>query len=396
MHRLIKTRNTFFWLLFFTLFLGACSKETPDPVLPDPPPPPSGDTGVSLAAVDDDIEQFMTQFNVPGLALAVTKNGKLVYAKGYGKSDKETLTDVDTSDLFRIASLSKFITATGIMKFIESGELAMDDLVFGSGAVLGTDYGTPPYSDRVSAVRVRDLLYHEAGGWGNSSNDPAFAQNSMNVDQLIGWAIDNRPLTSDPGTKYDYSNLGFMILGQVIEKLSGESYTDFIKENVLGPSGVKNMQIAGSKLEDRKPNEVKYYGQSGQNPYGYAPGALTRLGAAGGWIASPIDLLRIMVHIDGFDTVPDILKPSTISVMTTPSNLSVYACGLRVNSSNNWWHGGSLSGTRTWIVRAANGFCWSIVMNTRSLNDNFTRDLDRLVWTAVKDQSTAWPDVDLF
>lgn len=385
-------------LLFFLLLLivASCSKESPQPVLPELPDPEGGDTEVNLVAVDNEIDAFMTRFNVPGLSLAVTKNGKLVYAKGYGQSDKETLEKVDTASLFRIASLSKFITATGIMQLIEEGKLGMHDLVFGSQGILGLDYGTPPYPTRVAQIRVRDLLYHESGGWGNSSNDPAFAQSGMDADELISWAIDNRPLTSDPGTKYDYSNLGFMILGKIIEKLSGQAYPDYIKQHVLQPSGVKNMRIAGTKLDERLPGEVKYYGQNGQNPYGYASGALERIQAAGGWIASPIDLLRVMVHIDGFNTVEDILQPSTITLMTTPSDLSVYACGLRVNSSDNWWHGGSLSGTRTWIVRAANGFCWSILMNTRSLDGAFTQELDRLIWTAVKDQSTPWPDTDLF
>ena len=397
MQILSKINRKYIWVLLLSGFMAACSKETPEPVLPDPPAPPVDENpAMAIDALDQDIAAFMARFDVPGLSLAVTKNGKLVYAKGYGTSDKDTMVPVDTNDLFRIASLSKFITATGIMQFIESGDLSMDDHVFGPGAVLGTEYGTQPYPARVSALTIKDLLHHELGGWGNASSDPAFAQSGMDIKQLITWAIDNRPLTSDPGTKYAYSNMGFMILGQVIEKLSGQDYESYIKEHVMLPSGVKNMEIAGSKLADRQENEVKYYGQSGQNPYGYADGMLARIQAAGGWIASPIDLLRIMTHIDGFSTVPDILKPSTLTIMTTPSDLSVYACGLRVNDSNNWWHGGSLSGSRTWIVRAANGFCWSILTNTRSTDSDFTTALDRLVWPSVKDQSTPWPDVDLF
>ena len=398
MKMLLKIKKHYFWLLFITVFMAACSKDTPEPVLPDLPPPPGGEGNpqVAIAALDNDIAAFMSRFNVPGLSLAVTKNGKLVYAKGYGVQDQEMMVPVDTSNLFRIASLSKFITATGIMQFIESGDLHMNDKVFGPGAVLGTEYGTLPYPTRVSNITIKNLLQHEIGGWGNASSDPAFAQSSLNRKDLISWAIDNRPLTDDPGTKLDYSNLGYMILGQVIEKLSGQDYESYIRENVLEPSGVENMQVAGSKLADRKVNEVKYYGQNGQNPYGYADGMLARIHPAGGWIASAIDLLRIMTHIDGFTTVPDILQPSTLTIMTTPSNNSVYASGLRVNGSNNWWHGGSLSGTRTWIVRAANGYCWSILTNTRSTDSDFTTALDRLVWPSVNDQSTPWPDVDLF
>src|SRR5699024_6074446 len=112
--------------------------------------------------------------------------------------------------------------------------------------------------------------------------------------------------------------------------------------------------------------------------------------------ASAIDLMRIMVRTDGFSTVPDILNQSTIQVMTTSSDLSVYACGLRVNSSDNWWHGGSLTGSRTWLVRTYHGYNWAILMNTRSYDGDFTSALDHLIWSAVNNSGTDWPDVDLF
>src|SRR5690606_34591025 len=112
----------------------------------------------------------------------------------------------------------------GIMRLLESGKLKMTDKVFGPGALLGTDYGTQPYPPYITAITVKNLLQHEAGGWDNSSNDPAFAQSTLNVNQLISWVIDNRPLTSTPGTKSAYSNQGYLILGAIIEKLSGKSY----------------------------------------------------------------------------------------------------------------------------------------------------------------------------
>lgn len=391
----IITYKVYFLLFVGGLFVASCSKDN---VQPDLPTPPEDSVIVTpdISKIDDDIEQFMSRFNVPGLSLAVTKNGKLVYAKGYGYADQENGEKVDTAHLFRIASLSKFITSTGIMKLIDQGQLSMDDKVFGPEGVLGDDFGTTPYPQYITDITIRNLLHHEVGGWGNSSNDPAFTQPSLSLNQLISWVIDNRPLTVQPGTKTDYSNLGFQILGRVIEKLSGKSYVDYLQENILTPSGVKSMQMAEGSLADRKFNEVKYYGQSGQNPYGYSSGVIKRLNSCGGWIASAIDLLRVMVHVDGFSTVPDLLSPSAIQIMTTASPRSNYASGLLVNSSNNWWHGGSLSGSRTWIVRTAKGYNWAILMNTRSTDSEFTSALDKLVWPAVNDAATPWPDIDLF
>lgn len=392
----MKNYRHLFWVLIIVLYAISCSDSTSSgPPLPDPPDPPDP-VEQTIPAIDDEINDFMARFDVPGLSLAITKNGRLVYTKGYGFADEEMAAKVDTSSLFRIASLSKYITSVGIMTLIEEGALSMNDKVFGQGAILGTDFGTQPYPEYIEDITIQDLLHHEAGGWGNSSSDPTFAQPELTVNELISWAVDNRPLTNPPGTAFDYSNLGFQILGRVIEKLSGQSYTEFIQDNVLSPAGVTNMQIAGGTLEERAPNEVKYYGQGNHDPYRYAPGVISRLSSAGGWIASPIDLMRIMVRTDAFSTVPDMLSPSIIQVMTTPSDLSVYACGLRVNSSDNWWHGGGLTGTRTWMVRTYHGYNWAIMMNTRSYDSDFTSAIDGLIWPAVNNSGTDWPDVDLF
>lgn len=393
--------NRYIKLCLLCLLLAACSKKD---ITPPVPPDTQSDTDeeqnlldVDMPVIDTQITNFMALYNVPGASIAVTKNGRLVYAKGYGMANVEALEAVDTSSLFRIASLSKFITSIGIMKLVEDDQLELTDKVFGDDGLLGDTLGSLPYPVHVEDITVEYLLRHEGGGWGNSSNDPAFAQSTLNIDQLIGWAIDNRPLANPPGTNTDYSNLGFMILGRIIEKVSGQSYVDFIEENVLTPAGVTNMQIGASSLAGRKPNEVKYYGQSGQNPYGYNSNTFSRLRAAGSWIASAIDILRIMVHVDGFSTVPDILAPATITTMSTPSTISQYAFGIRISSVNhNWWHGGSLSGTRTWMVRTYHGYCWSILLNTRNTSSAFTTAIDHLIWPAVNSSSTVWPDQDLF
>src|SRR5690606_25844532 len=116
---------------------------------------------------------------------------------------------------------------------------------------------------------------------------PMFAERTLNVYDLISWTLDNRPLVNSPGTKFDYSNMGFSILCRVIEKVSGETYTEFVKENILEPSGITNMTIGSSTLSGRKTNEVKYYGLANANPYGYGDGVIERLDGVGGWIASP-------------------------------------------------------------------------------------------------------------
>lgn len=378
------------------LILSSCSKKTEsDFEYPEVEPP--FEEKSSLASVDEDIAAFMARYSVPGASVAITKNGKLVYARGYGYADKEAFTPVDTASLFRIASLSKFTTATAIMKLVEAGKLTVNDKVFGPGGILGTTYGAQPYGQYITDITVKHLLQHTCGGWGNSVNDPMFQNTSLNVNELISWIIDNRPLTNAPGTVVDYSNVGFSILGRIVEKLSGKSYPDYMMQDIFAPAGIKNMKIAGSTLAERKTNEVKYYGQGSSNPYGYGATTIPRLDACGGWMASAIDLLRLMVRIDGFTTVTDMLQPASLEAMTTPFGTARYGFGLRISTTNNWFHGGSLTGTRTWIVRSAGGYCWCILLNYRTNDDTtFSIDLDKLVWPAVNNAGTKWPDKDLF
>src|SRR5262249_2387157 len=156
----------------------------------------------------------------------------------------------------------------------------------------------------------------------------------------------------DPGDVYSYSNFGFCVLGRIIEKVTAQPYESWVKANILNPVGAKDMHIAGDTLNQRRPNEVIYYGG---NVYGMKK---SRMAAPGGWLATPIDLLSFMVRVDGFGAKPDILTAETIKTMTTGSTANKgYAKGWGVNTSNgNWSHGGSLPGTATLLWRTGDGY----------------------------------------
>lgn len=395
----MKNAFKYFCLLLMSAFLfQACSKKDtykpkPPVIVPPVTPKDTGKVMASIPKVDDDISVFMAKYNIPGLSLAITRNGRLVYAKGYGQADKEKSEEVNTKSLFRIASLSKWFTSAGIMKLIQEGKISMNDKIFGEGAILGTTFGSQPYGPMITDITVEQCLHHTLGGWGNASSDPMFQQSQLNSDDLLSWILNNRPLETVPGTKWAYSNVGFFILSKVIEKVSSKPYETYMKESILLPAGITNMQIAGTTLSARKENEVKYYGT---NPYGYADGVVTRISGAGAWIASATDLMRFMVRVDGFPTVPDILSPETMTIMSSKSSTSEsYACGFMVSSTGNWYHGGTYNGTRTWMVRTTTGFNWTILINMGAIG-NMNSDLDKLIWPAVNDPSTPWTSEDLF
>lgn len=358
-------------------------------------PVASGDTegfkAAELNAMIATAHAFMRKHNVPGLSVAIAKEERLVYASGFGLADRDRNELVTTRHLFRIASVTKPITSATIFRLVEMGKLNLSNRVFGPHGILGTDYGSPPYSPHIDEITVEHLLTHTAGGWQNDDHDPMFSHPAMNHQQLITWTLANQPLEFPPGTHYAYSNFGYCVLGRVIEKLTGRSYDAAVQGLVLQPCRISAMRISGNTLAERAPSEVVYYDQDGSSPYSMN---VRRMDSHGGWLATPTDLTRFLVHVDGFKR--DILRPETIRSMTTASKAnSGYAKGWCVNQYDNWWHMGSLPGTTTVMVRTSGGFCWAALTNTRKSNSTLNADLDHLMWDMVSRIHT-WPSSDLF
>lgn len=367
--------------------LGSCSKKSGGDENPTPPPVTQND----ISSIDNAVAAFMSTYSIPGVSIAITKENKLVYVKSYGKMSASDNTPITNKSLFRIASVSKPITAVGIMKLLEANKLTLDSKVFGAGSILGNDYPSANLA-AVSDLTIRHLLHHTSNAWPNNGSDPMFQQPTYDFNQLIKWTLDNYSALGPRGV-YRYSNFGYCVLGRVIEKLSGKSYEQFIKDEVLTPCGISTMSIGGNTLADRKPNEVLYNGQNGSNPYNMN---VARMDAHGGWIASATDLARFMVRVDGFAGKADILQPATITTMITRSvPSSNYACGWGVNNANHWWHTGGIPGTATEIIRSSTGYCWVILCNSRSTNANFDGALDGLLWPFMT-STTPFQDIDQF
>jgi CubicO group peptidase (beta-lactamase class C family) len=337
--------------------------------------------------IDSKLNAYVSQQSVPGLSIAVAKNERLVFAKGYGYADTSTKAPVTPDSIFRVASISKPITAVAIMELVEAGKLNLDSPVFGAGAILGTTYGTKPYAANVKQITVRQLASHTSG-WSNDGGDPMFMNLSMNQAQLIGWVLDNRPLKNAPGSAYEYLNFGFCVLGRVIEKISGQSYETYVKQAVLSRCGITRMQIGAESQAAKAVHEVTYYGSS---PYSL----LThRMDAHGGWIATPIDLLRMMVRVDGFTNKADILSVPDESAMNTGSTANPgYGLGWIVESTDRA-HNGAMDGCMGFLVRRNDGLSYAVLVNTRAGGDSFAWGLKGVIDSFVA--SVTWPGYDLF
>jgi CubicO group peptidase (beta-lactamase class C family) len=324
---------------------------------------------------------FMEKYNVPALSFAVGYAGEIVHMDSFGLADRERNEPVTPAHRFRIASVSKMVTSATIFSLIEQSRTTLSDKVFGPGSLLSTSFGRPPYSAGIDQITIEHLLTHTAGGWTNADRDPMFAYPNMNHAELITWTLANRPLDHPPGTNNAYSNFGYCVLGRVIEKLTRQSYSDYVRGQILARCGVTDMTIGGNELEQRQRGEVKYYAQGRENPYNMN---VRRMDSHGGWIAQPADIVNFLMHIDGYAKPPNILKPATIQTMTTaPTTSPGYAKGFAINKYGNWWHNGSLPGTSTIAVRTRGGFCWAAFTNTRRPNSYLDLDLDRLNWAMV-------------
>ena len=315
-------------------------------------------------------QSFQRQFRVPAMSVAITRGGRFVYDHAGGMADPQHSIQAQQNSLFRIADLSKPITAVTIFSLIENGKLNLTDKVFGPGAILGTNYGKPPYKTYVADITVDHLLTHTAGGWAADENDPMLHNNGWDQAKLISSTIENVPLTSQPGTQWIYSNFGYCILGRVIEQVTGQPYAAYVQANILGPCGITAMQIARNSERDRASNEVVYIGQYSEEPYKIN---ITRMDSTDGWIASSTQLVQFLDHVAGAPNIPALLKPETINAMTTPTPAypagdARYARGWMVsgNGAGSWWHNGSLPGSTSLMVRNPDGSGSAAICNTRS------------------------------
>lgn len=380
----------------------------------------------NLPAFDGRIEAFQAQWGVPGLGVAVVRDGKLVYARGYGVAVEGTGEPVKATHRFRIASLSKPVTAAAVMQLVEAGMLDLDDPAFDYVDHLDPAPGATP-DPRLEDVTVRHLLEH-SGGWDREvSPDPLFqpyeaaatvgAPAPASPETIIRYML-GRSLDFDPGTRYAYSNFGYTVLGRIIEDVTGMAYGEYMTAHVLAPMGIERMAIGRTRLSERQQQEVAYHdlrGATGESVYpgeGLVPtpyGTFHQesLDAVGGWIASPVDVMRFVTSVDGQANRPDLLGPSAVDEMTARPDLAYwsaspfwYGKGWLVRPSGgdaNWWHDGLLPGTTTFMVRANHGFSWVILANASATDFccAMTAAMDQLMWEAVSAVPT-WPEHDLF
>ncbi|MES2709665.1 MAG: serine hydrolase domain-containing protein [Verrucomicrobiota bacterium] len=390
--------------------------------------------GMPLAAVFDRVmEDYMKPRAIPGGVLAVIRDGRLVFAKGYGWADREKKLPVKPDSLFRLASISKPVTAVAVMKLVEEGRLSLDDKPFGMLNLKPVlEPGKEPDA-RIAGITIRQLLQH-TGGWDrDKSGDPMFRPEltaekagtppPAAQDAIIRCML-GQPLDFNPGERYAYSNFGYCVLGRVLEKLTGQPYDAYLKEKILSAAGARHMRLGATRENDQAPGEVKYYMPAGEKsgsvfpevkekvPVPYGGFFAEAMDSHGGWISSAVDLMRFAAALDDPAHSP-LLKPETFREMYAPppppaarkpdGSLAekFYACGWDVRPNGpkgrtDYTHNGSLPGTFTLLMRRSDGLSWAVLFNQRSGNAKLPDLAISAALHQAADGITDWPAEDLF
>jgi len=366
--------------------------------------------------IDKEANDFLRQWNLAGMTMSVVKDGKLIYAHGFGYSDVEAKQPVTPGQLFRIASVSKLITAVAIMNLVEHKSISLDSKVFGPKAIIKDSIFNKVKDPRLYNITVRHLLAH-AGGWSFRYGDMAF--NSLLLLELNGETgaatmdsycrfIASRKLHFDPGTRSSYSNMGYMFLRKVIESVTGQTYEKYVTNEVLKPIGITDMHIGRSYLSERRFNEVKYYesddnqlvscfdGTGRMVPKQYGGNPIELLGPAGGWIASSIELAKLMVMVDGFKNVPDMLPGNLINQMVENKLFRGPLGWKTVKDNGDWIRTGSMAGTSAIMKRQSNGFSWVVIINSSSWKGPRLPYYVNYMMGKVEHSVKNWPKRDLF
>jgi CubicO group peptidase (beta-lactamase class C family) len=256
-------------------------------------------------AIDDYIHSEMSMRQIPGLALLVVRDGKIVKQQGYGFANVELQVPVKPETLFQSGSMGKQFTAAAVMMLVEEGKVSLDD-------PLTKFFPDAPAS--WNKVKVRHLLSH-TGGFGDYPEKFDFRKD-YTEDELIK-IVEGIPLGFEPGTKWSYSNLGYLTLGVLIHKVAGEFYGDFLQERIFKPLGMSTTRIISEA--DIIPNRSAGYRLTTKQLKNQEwVSATLNTTADGSLYFSVVDLARW----DAALNERKLLKLSSFELMWTPAKLS--------------------------------------------------------------------------
>ena len=372
-----------------------------------------------LHAMDSIMQRYLKRWEIHGAQLAISRHDSLLYARGFGYAEKDRQIPMERSYIMRMASVSKLVTATGIMKLRDMGKIRLSDKVFGPKGILNDTFYVNSIRDkRYFDITVEQLLRHKAG-FTNYAGDAIFSTRYIMQQNHLTTPPDHRTLLRivlrrhlgyTPGTAQRYCNIGYTLLSLIIEKRTGMSYENFMQRYVLNPAGCYDFHIAGNYLKDRRPNETVYYMHSSSVPVPefnnsgrmvvrcYGENDITTALGAGAWVASAAELCRLVASIDGDRIVPDVISPQAVKLMTQEMPDHQFSLGWNFTPRNRpWIRTGSLVGTSALVLRYPDGECWVFITNTSTWKGHkFSQDTMALFEKLRKRFGSKMPKRNMF
>jgi serine beta-lactamase-like protein LACTB len=299
------------------------------------------------AQFEDAVSKFMAGNHAPGVSAAIVENGELVWSEGFGMADLENSVAATSRTLYRLGSVSKPLTSTAAMQLWERGKIDLDAPV---------QKYCPAFPKKEWPITTRELLGHLGGirHYKSDSQDDPEIGNTKHFESVADGIkfFANDPLIAKPGTKFHYSTMGYTLVGCAIEGASGETFVDYLRENVFVPAGMSDTQA--DDLIAIIPHRTRYYSK---NKSGAVVNA-DLLDASykipgGGLISSADDMARFEIAMLN-DTL---LKRATRDITWTPQKTadglqSGYALGWGTSVRDGIFeagHNGSQQGTSTSI-----------------------------------------------
>jgi N-acyl-D-amino-acid deacylase len=370
--------------------------------------------GLGTPVLDQIVSDALKARHIPGAALAIVKDGKLVVARGYGLANSKTNEPVTLDTLFSTASISKTITAVAALRLVDQEKLSLDACVY---ALLEKPrpVGRVAVDPQVEKITLRQLLQH-SGGWNAALHGDVLAQpkkiaklmgekSPLSADAMTRYGL-SQPLDFAPGSASHYSNFSYFLVKRIVEKAARQPYESYVRQQVLAPLGVSDMRLEQVSPGYAAHEAHRYHGDGRE-----VSGGREAIGApAGNWLATVVDLAHFTSATATSGAGAPLLSANARQEMfaVPPPPLGKRKSGAHVGlgwdvvrdgTDGLEYHKiGAAAGVRTYIEHCGKDIDWVLLLNSDGTPDGQKAAVTLLVEQIRRaiDATPQWPDRDLF
>lgn len=309
------------------------------------------------AVIDALVLAEMDRQHIPGLALAVLRDGQPVLSKGYGQATIAPMTTVTDQTVFSIGSLSKQFLAAAIMLLVEDGKIELDEPI--------RTY-LPDAPDSWRAITLRNLMNHSSG---LIREGPGFRPDRIQPDIDVIRSAYAAPLSYPTGERFEYSNLGYFVIAEIISRRSGKAWPDFVKTRLFAPAGMTQADLTSTE----RPIPDRALGYEWRNDANQKAVSMAALRPSGAFIASLADMIRWEQALNRGTVVSSgSLRQMWAASRFNDGTEGAYGFGWRLETTDGHFevgHGGSLPGFRAYYARYPNDRLSVIVLTNEGDDD---------------------------